>query len=178
MNRLFQSPLRVFLLRALLLLLVWHVGYTLWLGPQGQLDQALSVNLAQASAFALRGLGIDAQVEQLRLVSVSGQPAVWVGHPCNGLVLYTLFAGFVLSFPSPGTRKGWFIPLGCLMIYLLNIIRVAALAVLQHWGPAGSVDFNHHYTFTFVVYGAIGGLWVLWVRRQASVTSAAEASYA
>ena len=28
-----------------------------------------------------------------------------------------------------------------------------------------TAEFNHHYTFPFVVYGAIGALWVLWARH-------------
>jgi exosortase family protein XrtF len=160
-----SSALRSFLLRVITLLLVWHLGYTLWLKPQGVLDHAMSGQLARASVGLLNGLGIDAQVEQHRLVCIQKQPAVWVGDPCNGVVLFALFTGFIIAFPGPGLRKLWFIPLGCGLIYLLNILRVGLLAVLQHWGPAGSVDFNHHYTFTFVVYGVIGALWVCWVKR-------------
>jgi exosortase/archaeosortase family protein len=157
------APLRAFVLRGAAFMLLWHVGYTSWLAPDGHLDEALSRNLAQVSAGALRWVGIGSDVVQHRLVQVEQQPAVWVGNPCNGLVLYALFAGFVLAFPGSWKRKSWFIPLG--LIYLLNIGRVAMLAVLQHWGPAGSVDFNHHYTFTVIVYGAIAALWTQWVQQ-------------
>jgi exosortase family protein XrtF len=100
---------------------------------------------------------------------VAGKPAVIVGDPCNGLVLYALFAGFVLAFPG-GTwrRKLPFIAGGIVLIYLLNILRVGALA-LNHLYSYGTVDFNHHYTFSFIVYGCIFLLWILWVRRYAAV---------
>lgn len=166
MTRFFYSPLRIFLLRAGLLLVGWVGLYICWLAPQQTLDHVLSKNLAQTTAGLLRLLGIAGHVEHETLVSISNQPAVWVGNPCNGLVLYALFAGFVLAFPGDGKRKGWFIPVGCSAIYGLNVVRVAALAILQHWGPAGSVDFNHHYTFNLIVYGAIGALWMSWVRQE------------
>ena len=97
---------------------------------------------------------------------MNGQAAVVVGPPCNGLILYALFGGFVVAFPGPWQRKLWYIPLGIAIIWGLNVLRVAALAINHHYAHA-SVDFNHHYTFTFVVYAFIFGLWMLWAQRLA-----------
>ncbi|MEJ7660257.1 MAG: hypothetical protein WKG07_11870 [Hymenobacter sp.] len=56
-------------------------------------------------------------------------------------------------------------PAGILAIYALNVGRVALLA-LSHAYWYHSVDFNHHYTFTFVVYGASWGpVGTVWARR-------------
>ena len=55
------------------------------------------------------------------------------------------------------------------------MLRVAALA-LNHQYARGSLDFNHHYTFTFVVYACIFGLWMLWARRLAIPALAADAA--
>jgi exosortase/archaeosortase family protein len=85
-------------------------------------------------------------------------------------VLYALFGGFVLAFPGPWQRKLWFIPLGMALIWVLNVLRVAALALNHHYAHQ-SVDFNHHYTFTFMVYACIFGLWMLWARRLAVKSS-------
>ena len=53
-----------------------------------------------------------------------------------------------------------------LVVYVLNVARVAGLALNHvYWRP--TVAFNHHYTFTLVVYTAIGALWVLWARHVA-----------
>ena len=52
------------------------------------------------------------------------------------------------------------------IIWGLNVLRLAALA-LNHQYAHRSVDFNHHYAFTFVVYACIFGLWMLWARRLA-----------
>ena len=45
-------------------------------------------------------------------------------------------------------HKGWLVPLGILTIYVLNVGRVAMRA-LNHVYRHPTVDFNHHYTFTF-----------------------------
>lgn len=148
--------------------LLWFFGYEQWLALDGRLDTALCANIARASARVLQAAGFDAAVapNNVYLLLMSGRPAVIVGIPCNGLVLYALFAGFVLAFPGPWQRKLWFIPAGIALIWVLNVVRVAALAINHHYAHQ-SVDFNHHYTFTFVVYGCIFGLWMLWAKRLA-----------
>lgn len=157
-----------FLLVAVAMYLVWFFGYEQWLAIDGRFDTALCVQIANTSVNILNGLGfpagIDLQVASL--ITMNGNPAVIVGIPCNGLVLYALFGGFVLAFPGPWKRKLWFIPMGMALIWCLNVLRVAALA-LNHYYANQTVDFNHHYTFTFVVYGFIFGLWMLWARRLA-----------
>jgi len=150
------------------LYVVWSLGYDGLLGPDGRLDHALSANLAAASGAVLRLATFAAGTAPANpfLVTLNGQPSVLVGDPCNGLLLYALFAGFVVAFPGPWRHKLWFVPLGIFAIYALNVARVALLALNHvYWHP--TVGFNHHYTFTFVVYGAIGALWVLWARRSA-----------
>jgi exosortase family protein XrtF len=160
--------LRRFLLITGGMYLLWFFGYEQWLALDGRLDTALCANIARASARVLQTVGFDAAVSphNVYLLLMSGHPAVIVGIPCNGLVLYALFGGFVLAFPGPWRRKLWFIPAGMALIWGLNVVRVAALAINHHYAHQ-SVDFNHHYTFTFVVYGCIFGLWMLWAKRLA-----------
>ncbi|GAA4382362.1 exosortase X [Hymenobacter koreensis] len=156
--------LRRFLVVAGALYLVWFFGYEQWLAPDGRLDAALCNHIASTSGSALRAMGFDASLPQPTWLAVEGRPAVIVGAPCNGLVLYALFTGFIIAFPGPWRHKLVYIPLGIGLIFLLNIGRVVALALNQHYAHQ-SVDFNHHYTFSFVVYGFIFYLWMRWVRR-------------
>ena len=158
-----------FLLVAGSMYLLWFFGYEQWLAHDGRLDELLCRNIARSSTGLLQVLGFPAMLDTTHptLVLMAGQPSVVVGPPCNGLVLYALFAGFVLAFPGSWARKLWFIPAGVALIWLLNVLRVAALALNHHYAHA-TVDFNHHYTFTIVVYACIFGLWMLWARRLAA----------
>ncbi|QKG52695.1 exosortase X [Hymenobacter sp. BRD67] len=162
------APRWQFLLLAAGLYLVWLIGYEGFIGPDGRLDSWLSVNIAAASAGLLRLLGFAATAAAgSTTLAMDGQPAVLVGYQCDGLVLYALFAGFIVAFPGPLRPKLWFIPLGIIFLYLLNIVRVGALALNHHYAHR-SVDFNHHYTFSFIVYACICLLWMQWVRWYGS----------
>ncbi|WP_019946928.1 exosortase X [Hymenobacter aerophilus] len=157
-----------FLLLAAGFYLLWVLGYEHGLERAGRLDDALSRNLAVVAAGLLRVVGIAAGTDPAgpTTVTMFGQAAVYVGNPCNGLVLYALFAGFVLAYPGSGRRRLWFIPLGLAAIYAINVLRIALLAI-NHTYWYHTVEFNHHYTFTFVAYGAILVLWHQWVRPHA-----------
>jgi exosortase family protein XrtF len=164
-----------FLFTAVGLFLAWFFGYEMWLAPEGSLDLALCRQITAAAVPFLRLLGFDASIsaQKATLLLMDNRPAVVVGPPCNGLVLYALFGGFVAAFPGPWRRKLWYIPAGIFLIWCLNVLRVAALALNHHYFKQ-SVDFNHHYTFTFVVYGFIFGLWMLWAKRLAVSRQAPE----
>ncbi|MCC2547242.1 exosortase family protein XrtF [Hymenobacter sp. BT175] len=167
-----RRPLYRFVLVAAGFYLVWFFVYELWLALDGRLDDALCANIAAASAATLRLFGFDASIHGLdsHLLLIASQPVVTVGNPCNGLVLYALFTGFILAFPGAWRHKLWFIPAGVASIYLLNIIRVVALAINHHYSHH-TVEFNHHYTFTFIVYGWILLLWMWWANRRAGLSA-------
>ncbi|MDF7812915.1 archaeosortase/exosortase family protein [Hymenobacter sp. YC55] len=148
--------LRRFAVLAVVLYLIWFFGYEYWVLPDGRLNSLLSNNIAATAAMVLRAIGFPARIapDDSILIMMGQQKAVYVGDYCNGLVLYALFTGFVLAYPGPLRRKVWFIPAGIFIVYLLNVVRVAALAV-NFLYSFKTVDFNHHYTFTFIVYGCI-----------------------
>jgi len=97
-------------------------------------------------------------------VGIDGSHGVWIGSGCNALTLFGLFAVFIFAWPGKIKHKLWFIPTGILIIHCLNLLRIVALAIIAYQYPA-YLDFNHTYTFTFIIYSCIFGLWMLWVNR-------------
>ncbi|NJN26452.1 MAG: archaeosortase/exosortase family protein [Cyclobacteriaceae bacterium] len=89
-----------------------------------------------------------------------------IGSACSGLELFILFFGFILLMRGRLVDKLWFVPLGFLGILILNIIRITGLCIIFYHHPE-YLEFNHKYTFVILVYGAIFGLWVLWVNKFA-----------
>lgn len=157
-----------FFLKSLALYLAWYFLYEEWWQEDGSLDNFLINHLVYVTDFCLQTLGYTT-FTYADAVGVDGTHGVLIGVPCNGLSLFALFAGFIIAFPGRRTNKLWFIPLGMVVVHVLNIIRLVGLALIVLYRP-DSLAFNHKYTFTIFVYGCIFLLWMLWVKYFAQLT--------
>ncbi|MEJ8800551.1 exosortase X [Pontibacter sp. H249] len=153
-----------FLILALGLCFGWFILYDLWLSG---FDDWLTSKVVYLSVGFLNLIGYNAEARNI-MIQIDGKDTVYVYHACNGMVLMALFVGFIIAFPGPPLKKLLFIPAGLFVINLLNVIRVAALAVNAHYSNH-TLDFNHKYTFTIIVYAAIFGLWMLWVKKYSNL---------
>jgi exosortase family protein XrtF len=163
-----QNPLLRFTLMAIGIYLLWFFGYEQTLAVDGRLDAALTHIIAANSAALLRVLGFNAVVSssELNLILMNNKPTVFITPFCDGMVLYTLFSGFVIAFPTSSLHKLWFVPAGIVLIYGVNVLRIVAMSI-NHYYSYRTLDFNHHYTFAFIEYGFIGFLWFWWATRLA-----------
>ncbi|MDQ3190827.1 MAG: archaeosortase/exosortase family protein [Bacteroidota bacterium] len=172
LKSIFKNPVALFFFKAIGLYIIWYLLYDLWIHPAGKLDLLVIDNLIYVSSGILKLLGyqlIDYPYSAaIRSMGIDGAHGLWVGDACNGLTLFALFTGFIIAFPGPIKSKLWFIPLGLVSIHFINILRIVGLAVTQLYFP-DSLDFNHTYTFTFLVYGWVFLLWVGWVRLAGKV---------
>ena len=99
-----------------------------------------------------------------RLIGIDGSGGLWVGDSCNGIVLFALFTGFIVSYKGNWKYKLIYIILGILTIEFLNSLRLVFLAILDTHNRAWT-EFNHTYTFTIIIYAYIFLLWILWVNK-------------
>jgi len=104
------------------------------------------------------------EVDDIQVFGIDGSNGVWIGGPCNGITLMFLFAVFVIAYPGNIKNKLWYLPAGIITVFLINILRIIALAMIALHNPQ-YLDFNHTYTFTFIAYSAVFGLWMLWVNK-------------
>ena len=104
------------------------------------------------------------EVNDFQVFGIDGSNGVWIGGPCNGITLMFLFAIFVIAYPGNVKNKLWYVPLGILIVHTINIIRIIALALIAKYDYT-YLDFNHTYTFTFLAYSAVFGLWMIWVNK-------------
>ncbi|PCJ84831.1 MAG: exosortase family protein XrtF [Flavobacteriales bacterium] len=168
-----KNPLSRFLISGLVLFICWLVLYELWLHPEGKLDRIVIDHLAVVTSFVLKSMGYSMiadfpQEEEVRTLGIDGTHGVWIGAECNGLDLLALFIGFIIAYPGLLKRKLIYIPIGMLLIHVLNIIRITALCMITYHAPE-YLDFNHTYTFTFLVYGFVFWLWYLWTIKFSGI---------
>lgn len=168
MKGFFSNPLFRFILFATGLYLIWYVVYEFYLKSNSAFDKIVIDNLVYLTKGFLTTLGYDIVVQSQEtfqdVVQIRGSLGVTVGAPCDGIVLLALFTVFVIAFPGPWKHKAWFLPIGLLTIHLINVLRIAALAIIVKINPAW-LDFNHDYTFTILVYSYVFYLWYIWVNR-------------
>lgn len=159
----------LFISKALVLYLLWYFIYEQWLAKVGWLDNFIINHLVATTLYLLKFLGYTTFVYE-HTFGIDGSNGVFIGTPCNGLELMALFVGFVLIFSGSWKNKLWFIPLGIVIIHLMNIVRLLILTIIAKIAPE-TLDFNHKYTFTVLLYVLVFLGWVIWVNKFALKTN-------
>ncbi len=83
---------------------------------------------------------------------------------CNAISVIVLFISFVVAFSGKLKATLLFIFGGSLLIYVLNVLRIAALSALIFYFPKQE-PFLHGVLFPLYIYGVVFILWLIWVRK-------------
>jgi exosortase/archaeosortase family protein len=70
----------------------------------------------------------------------------------------------MILFPGSWKKKLWYIPLGILVLHIVNIFRIVILSVVVVNWPR-NWDFIHESIMRPFFYVVIFAMWVLWVER-------------
>ena len=91
-----------------------------------------------------------------------GQFVVKIIDECTGIYEMLIFAAAVLAFPTSWAKRGVGLLLGCPLIYLFNVVRIAGLIVVgRYWSEA--FDFMHLYFWQATMIAMITSVWMLWI---------------
>jgi len=170
-----------FIFKAFAILVVWKVLYLAFLLPTRLLDKPLTYSVGTATTWLLntytRSSDYSTRSEVSNVATDQGYTSmplqkiyfhqdniVSIEDGCNALELFVLYAGFIICMPAKILRKILFIVGGIIAIYITNVIRCAGVAYIILYHPRYA-DFAHHYVFTFVVYGLIIALWLIFSRK-------------
>lgn len=157
----------IFLAKLLGFFVVWYLVYEVWILPDGRLDAFLSVNIVDVAGGILTLFGVDIFLDY-RVLGIPGTAGVIIVNGCNGLEAIGLFVGFVMAYPGDNFKRALFLPMGMLVIYIINVIRIVVLVLLQYYHPQ-SFDFAHDYSTSAIFYLAIFGMWVVWINYGGAV---------
>lgn len=171
------TPFQWFIIKALALYLIWVLLFRPWVDAPGNLSDQMTMYTGEVSAWVIERFGYESFIKQqahpgddyLTTVLYIDQAAVVsIADACNALVIIILYVGFIIAYPGVWKTKVPFIILGILAVFTVNIVRVTALAFNMMYHRA-SFDFNHKYTFTFMVYLIVFILWMVWANKYSSV---------
>ena len=93
-----------------------------------------------------------------------GPGYVGVNYGCSGLKQFLQWIVLMGFFPGPWKHKAWFIPLGLLVVHVVNIFRISSLSVLLLYYP-NQWDFTHDYILRPFFYVVMFAMWVIWVEK-------------
>lgn len=124
--------------------------------------------VAKQSGALLQGLGYDGGV-----VAASTAPTMElylnntivarVVEGCNAVSIIILFIAFILSFYQNVKKTILFIFVGSVLIYSVNVVRIAILTIALYNFPEYE-HILHGVVFPAIIYGMVFLLWIIWVR--------------
>lgn len=155
--------LKGFAIKAIVTFISWVIIYYGFIIPDGRVNGFLTQSVIRGTTLGLSWLGYDTK-GQGNMIFIDSQPVVLVADACNGLELFALYIGFLLCFPGKWKYKLIFITIGVFFLYAINVIREIVLA-LNYKFFQESFDFNHKYTYVFIVYLFVFSIWRFWLNR-------------
>lgn len=81
---------------------------------------------------------------------------------CNAVSVMILFAAFVFAFYK-GAKTFVFALAGLALLYVMNLIRIAALNIVMTDHPEYGKMF-HDFVFPAIIYGTVVLLWLIWIK--------------
>lgn len=82
---------------------------------------------------------------------------------CNSVSIIILFVAFIIAFAQNWKKTLLFLIAGAVLIYAVNLIRIALLAIALYQFPRYQ-EILHTVIFPGIIYGMVFLLWVMWVR--------------
>lgn len=109
----------------------------------------------------------------IRFASGAGTTIIW---GCSGLKQSFIWMCLILTVLPAGTNananakaslwlhKLWYIPVGWVVCYAVNILRIFAIALLIEHHPEW-FHVLHDYLFKYLFYAILFGMWVIFVEK-------------
>lgn len=83
---------------------------------------------------------------------------------CNSVSVIILFISFMIAFAGKFKTTFLYILAGSVLIYVVNLIRIAILSVGLYHYPWRREEL-HTVIFPLIIYGMVFLLWMFWVNR-------------
>lgn len=158
------SDLNKFLIKGVALFMTWRV-FRKWMllhGEQTDFTQWFAAIYLKVVGFLLSFLAFDPVIEYpTRSLWLEGSThSIYIAYDCLGVNLFFIFLIFIIAYPGSNKSRIQFVISGFLIIFILNAMRMAALAwIVSKWPE--KMDFYHHFVFQGVIFAAIFAMWFM-----------------
>jgi len=151
-----------------------NIVYGLWISSFDlKVDTATEIVTKQTSVL-LNLFGEDTTTKPksftpaISILNDSGV-ALSVFEGCNGINIMIVFVSFLFAFGGKRKNVAWFLPVGLILIYLANLVRVMVLYfVAEYWKEY--FYYAHKYVLTAFLYLMVFVLWWLWIEIVSGIS--------
>jgi exosortase family protein XrtF len=127
----------------------------------------ITTAVGEQTISVLKYIGYNARLEQhtqelsIKLI-LNEVYLARVIEGCNSLSIIILFIAFIIAFPGPFRKTLLYAFSGSVIIYVVNVFRIAFLTVALAEFPSHK-EILHNLVFPSLIYGLVFLLWVVWV---------------
>lgn len=140
--------------------------YNAYIATHFDYIQALKSALIVPAVWIIKLFGFYAIHNEMDVMVVEG-PHLRINYACLGIGVMSFLTAFVIAFPAKLKPKFKLLVFGLLMIYVLNVMRIAALGVLLGFFQSQRNNFTyHHEIFNILVYICIFILLYFWIKKN------------
>lgn len=116
------------------------------------------------TAFGYKVEAIQHDKEMSVQLIIEDEYVARVIEGCNSISLIILFVAFIVAFSGGIKVTFLFSIFGSILIYVVNVLRIAFLTVMINKFP-DQIGILHDLIFPAIIYGTVFLLWVLWVNK-------------
>lgn len=165
----YQSVIK-FILTFLLVYLALSLSYKVYLdyskGKTYYPDYVTHLVAIQSEAL-INTLGYDAEIanhpnEPSIKIIINHKYIARAVEGCNSISVIILFVSFMIAFAGRFKPTALYILAGSVLIYSVNLIRIAVLSIGLYHYPWRR-EILHTVIFPLIIYGLVFLLWMFWV---------------
>jgi exosortase/archaeosortase family protein len=115
----------------------------------------LTITVAKGAAVLLQVFGYSVHQANASNISVNGATGVTIAWPCLGVAPLSLWISFIVAHRCQTPYKIKWILTGVIIIFLVNMLRIAVIVLsnYHHWFYLE--HFNAHTSFNILTYAII-----------------------
>lgn len=118
---------------------------------------------AVLDVFGYNSILLPDTLGQGMLLTIDNNYTVSIVEGCNSISVIILFVAFVIAFAEDFKKTLLFLFAGVVLIYIVNLFRIAILTVALYKYPQYE-NVLHSVVFPGIIYSMVFILWMIWVR--------------
>ncbi len=140
--------------------------YNAYIAEHFNYIQWLKSSLIILGAWIIKLFGFYTIYNEMDVLVING-PHLRINYSCIGLGVMSFFTAFVIAFPAKLKPKIKLFIIGTVMIYVLNVLRIAGLGILLGFFQSQRDNFTyHHEVFNVIIYLCIFALLYFWIKKN------------